>query len=66
MNKKEAAVIGAYTGVLMGDFQDLHIYIEDIMDSPVMTHMLGNKEFVAEVKDAAKLDFLDICQNLTD
>ena len=66
MNKTEAAVIGAYTGVLMGDFNDLHIYIEEIMGGPVMTHMLADKEFFSEVKDAAKLDFLHICKNLTD
>jgi len=66
MDKKEAAVIGAYTGILIGDFDDLHIYIEEIMDGPVMTHQLGDKEFCEEVRDAAKLDFLDICENLTD
>lgn len=66
MNKKEAAIIGAYTGILIGDFDDLHIYIEQIMNGPVFTHQLGNKEFMEKVKEAAKPDFLDICQNLTE
>ncbi len=65
MNKKEAAILSAYTGILIGEFHEMHKYIEDIMDGPVMTHQLGDKEFVAKVKDAAYLDFLDINDSIT-
>lgn len=66
MNKKEAAVIGAYTGILCGDFSDLHKYIEDLMGRPVFTHEMGNRSFQEELKKTSKPDFLDIVKNLTD
>ena len=38
MNKREAAVISAYTGILLGEFSDLHKYVEEIFGRPVFTH----------------------------
>ena len=31
MTKREAAIVSAYTGVLIGDFNEMHRYIEEIM-----------------------------------
>lgn len=60
MTKREAAIVAAYTGVLIGNFSDMHEYIEEIMGGPVFTHQLGNKDFVDEVQRRAKEDFLAI------
>jgi len=38
MTKREAAIVSAYTGILIGSFSDLHQYIEEIMKRPVWTH----------------------------
>lgn len=39
--KKEAAIVSAYTGVLIGDFNEMHRYIEEIMGRQVFTHELS-------------------------
>lgn len=66
MNKREAAIVTAYTGMVCGEFSDAHEYIEEVMGGPVMTHMLGNKEYVDKVKEAAKNDFIALSSSLTD
>lgn len=58
MTKREAAIIGAYTGILIGDFDDLHQYIEEVMGRPVWSHELASKEVNEEIKRKAKPDLL--------
>ena len=65
MTKHEAAVMGAFTGILCGDFSDMHCYIEKIMQRPVFTHEMANKDTMQEIKDKARNDFINICENLT-
>ncbi len=60
MTKREAAIVGAYTGILLGEFSDMHQYIEEIMERPVWTHELANKDTAEEVKDKAHNDFIKI------
>ena len=38
MTKREAAIISAYTGYLIGEFSDLHAYTEEVMGQPIFTH----------------------------
>ena len=66
MNKREAAIIGAFTGVLCGEFHDMHQYIEEIMGRPVFTHEMADKYIVEEIKEKSKPDFLTICNSITD
>ena len=61
MTKREKAVVGAYTGVLMGKFDDMHAYIEEVMGRPVFTHELANKPTIEEIEDRARDEFLAIC-----
>ncbi len=60
MTKREAAIVAAYTGVLLGDFNELHKYIEKIIGGAVFTHQLGDNDFIALVKEAAKADFISL------
>ena len=60
MTKREAAIVSAFTGILIGKFSDMHEYIEEVMDGPVMTHQLGNKEFCQTINDKSKQDFISI------
>jgi hypothetical protein len=60
MTKREAAIVGAYTGYLLGDFTDMHEYITEIMERPVFTHELGNEKIREEIKQKAKPDFISI------
>ena len=43
MTIREAAIVSAYSGFLLGKFSDLHEYIEQIMGRSVWKHELGTK-----------------------
>ena len=58
ITSREAAIIAAYTGTLIGDFATMHGYIEEIMERPVWTHEMGESDVWAEIKRRAKPDFL--------
>ncbi len=60
MTKREAAIVGAYTGILIGNFSDMHEYIEQIMERPVWTHEMANQAIVDEIKDKSRNDFISI------
>ena len=59
MTKREAAIVGAFTGVLLGKFSDMKEYIEEVVGRPVFTHELGGS-INEEVKEKSKQDFLNI------
>ena len=60
MTKQEAAIVSAYTGMLVGKFSDMCEYVEKILQRPVWTHQLANKEFCKEIKNKSKQDFCNI------
>ena len=60
MTKREAAIVSAYTGFLIGDFDDMHKYIEEIMGAPIWTHELGNKDTINKIRELSRNDFLNI------
>lgn len=58
MTKREAAIVSAYTGYLIGGFNDFNAYAEEIMERPIFTH-----EFLSiadELKEKSKKDFMSI------
>lgn len=58
MTKREAAIVSAYTGVLIGDFNEMHRYIEEIMGRQVFTHEL--LYISDEITKRSKNDFMNI------
>lgn len=60
MTKREAAIVSAYTGILIGSFSDMQDYIEEILHSPVWTHELASKKVWEAIKEKSKEDFLNI------
>jgi len=56
ITKRDAAIISAYTGFLLGDFQDLHEYVEELFGRPVWTHEFGYN--AKQIKELSKPDFL--------
>ena len=60
ITKREAAIISAYTNYLIGDFTDMHQYIEEVMDRPVFTHELADTRVVDEIREKSKNDFIDL------
>lgn len=66
MKRREAAVLTAYTGLLIGDFGDFHKHAEELMGRPVWTHEFGAKEMADELKEKSKAEFTKICTELED
>lgn len=60
MKKREAAIVAAYTGKFLGEFSELHKYIEEIMEKPVFTHELASKDIANEIKEKSKQDFIEL------
>lgn len=44
LNRRDAAIVGAYTGFLAGPFQDMHEFIEEVMERPVWTHEMAKAD----------------------
>lgn len=65
MTKHEAAVISAFTGIMLGDFDDLHGYVEKIMGRPVFTHEMGSQKIADEIKERSKPDFIKLHESIT-
>jgi hypothetical protein len=60
LTRREAAIISAYTGYLIGDFAAMHEYVEEKFGRPVWTHEMGSKEFGERLRELAKSDFIGI------
>jgi hypothetical protein len=60
MTKKEAAIVSAFTGILIGKFDAMHGYIEKKLGRPVLVHELTSEKVVEEVKQKSKEDFVSI------
>lgn len=60
MTEREAAIISAYTGVMIGSFSVLHKYAEEIMGRPIHTIEFANKSIMEEIKNKSKEDFCNI------
>ncbi len=66
LTKRQAAIIGAFTGFTVGPFADIHEYAEEVFGRPCWTHEFGNEEFAASLKEKARADFLAICHKADD
>ncbi len=58
MTKREAAIVSAYTGYLIGEFSDFQAYVEEIVGRPIFTHEFPN--IADELKKKSKKDFMSI------
>jgi len=58
LSKRQAVVVSAYTGVLLGSFEDLHKYAQVKLARPVWTHEFASTGFAEELRDASREDFL--------
>ena len=60
MTKREAAIVTAYTGIFLGDMDEFHKLAEELLERPVWTHQLAEKEVWVEIKEKAKPLFMAI------
>lgn len=62
MNRRESAILSAYTGFLCGPFDAMHAYAEEKLQRPVWTHEFGSGAVVEELKRAAESDFIELAK----
>lgn len=60
MTKREAAIVAAYTGYLIGSFDDLQRYADEKMGHTTWTHMFASEEFTKKLREKSKEDFIAI------
>lgn len=61
LTKRQAAIIGLYTGIVCGPFSDVQGLAEEVIGHPVFTHQFADKDMVEKLKEAVKPMFLEIC-----
>lgn len=61
LSKRQAAIIGLYTGVTCGSFGDIHALAEELLGHTVFSHKFGDAIFVRSIKKVVKPLFLEIC-----
>jgi hypothetical protein len=60
VTKREAAIVSAYTGFLIGKFGDMQEYAEGLLGRPLWTHEFGSEELVKLLHELSKPDFVAI------
>ena len=60
MTEREAAIVTAYTGFLIGDFSVFHAYAEELMERPVQTIEFASEEVFRELRKRSYNDFTSI------
>ncbi len=58
MTKREAAIVSAYTGILIGEFEEMHRYIEQVVGHPVVTSQLASPKMWELIQEKSRHDFL--------
>ncbi|MBK5077618.1 hypothetical protein IL308_12770 [Lactococcus lactis] len=64
INKRDLAVLTAYTGYMFGEFQNFHGYAEEIVGHPIFTNQFGNKQMSEKLHELSKEDFLKLHEKL--
>lgn len=60
LTKEQCVILSGFTGLLHGSFSDFHEDVEKRLGHPVWTHMFGNKEFAAKLKELYRKDFISL------
>lgn len=61
LTREQAAVIGVFTGVLCGPFEDIQKLGDELMGRPTWTHEYGNKAFSEKLNELVKPRFIALC-----
>ena len=61
LTRDQAAIIGLYTGVSAGPFEDVQKLAEDLLERPVFTHELANQHLCEKLKELVKPQFIQLC-----
>lgn len=58
MTKREAAILSAFTGIMVGEFADMQAYVDELLGETTFTLQYGSRAFADRVKEAARPDFI--------
>lgn len=61
LTRQQAAIIGIFTGITCGPFEDIQELGDELMGYPTFTRQYGDKEFVEKLKELCKPRFIEIC-----
>ena len=61
LTRGQAAIIGLYTGVSVGPFEDVHKLAEDLLERSVFTHELADNDLWEKLKKLVKPQFVGLC-----
>jgi hypothetical protein len=66
MNKRETAIISAYTGISFGGslFSEFHKYVEEKFGHSVWTHEMASPEFWEKLKKLSEQDLIEMIANI--
>lgn len=62
--RRAAAIIGAYTGFVLGPFADIHEYADELFPG-VGTISFGLPAFAKALREKSEPDFIAVCEWLT-
>lgn len=60
MTKREAAIVMAYTGKVLGCSDEYYKYLEELFGRPVFTHEFLDPSFAVECEKRSKDDFVNL------
>lgn len=60
MTEKEAAIVMAYTGIIIGSMSAFHRYAEKLIGHSIFTHEFSSKDLMNKIKKLSKEDFIKI------
>lgn len=61
LDKYQATVITGYTGIMMVDMSSFHKDVESRFGRSIWSHEFGDRDFMEEVRDMYKEEFLALC-----
>jgi len=61
LTRRQAAIIGVFTGISAGPFEDVQQLGDELMGRPTWTHEYGGEAFAEELKQRVKPIFIAIC-----
>lgn len=63
LTREQAAVLSAFTGVMMGEWADFQEYAERLLGRAVFTHEFAQDTLSAQIREAARDDFMALMPN---
>lgn len=66
MKRREGAVLSAFTGYMLCDFDVFHRYAEEIMERPIWTHEFGQESMANALKEKSTPEFMKIMSEMMD